>query len=152
MENNEYQTTPYGKYEYSTQETNKKTEPTASSIEEQYFNLPFKERMKIQKKRMKLKIKVKSQEFKAKAKIKHEKIRAKSKKIRDKMHEKNRKINQKIHAKIEVHKAQERQRRQHMVLQNTMESLPAEPSKFCSECGVQVSISGKFCPGCGAIH
>ena len=146
MENNEYQTTPSGKYEYFAQETSKKKEPTASSIEEQYFNLSFKERMKINNKRMKLKIKAKSQEFKAIAKVKNEKFRAKSKEIREKMREKNRKINQKIHAKIEVHKAQEKQRRQHMVLQN------AETSKFCSECGVQMSISGKFCPGCGAKH
>lgn len=154
MENNEYQTTPYGKYEYSTQETSRKKEPTAFSIEEQYFNLSFKERMKIHNKRMKLKIKTKSQEFKAIAKVKNEKFRAKSKEIREKMLEKKRKINQKIHSKIEVHKAQEKQRQQHKILQNqyTVDILPTEPSKFCSECGVQVSFSGKFCPGCGALH
>ena len=57
MENNEYQTTPHVKSEYFAQENAKKTETSASSIEEQYFGLPFKERMKIHNKRMKLKIK-----------------------------------------------------------------------------------------------
>lgn len=143
MENNEYQTTPYAKYEYSTQEIKNKAEPTASSIEEQYFNLPFKERIKIQKKRIKSKIKAKSQEFKAISKIKSEKIRAKSKEIREK-----------IHIKIEKHKAQEKQRRQYLVpqTQNILDTPLSEPSKFCSECGVQVIISGRFCPGCGATH
>ena len=74
--------------------------------------------------------------------------------MREKKRKINQKINQKIHSKIEVHKAQEKQRQQHKILQNqyTVDILPTEPSKFCSECGVQVSFSGKFCPGCGALH
>ena len=85
MENFEYQTIPYIKSKHTNQEYKKKTETTASSIEEQYFDLPFKERMKIHNKRMKLKIKAKTKEWKAIAKVKNEKFRAKSKEIREKM-------------------------------------------------------------------
>ena len=150
MENNEYQTAPYVKSEYFAQENTKKTEKSAPSIEEQYFGLPFKERMKIHNKRMKLKIKAKSQEWKAVAKVKREEFRVKGKEIRENMREKNRKI----HAKIEEYKAKEKKPQQTMVSQkqNTMDSTHSEPSKYCSECGVQVTISGRFCPGCGAIH
>ncbi|QEE16760.1 zinc ribbon domain-containing protein [Promethearchaeum syntrophicum] len=143
MENNEYQTISYGKYENSSQETDKKTETTASSIEEQFFDLPFRERMKIHKNRMKLKIKTKSQDLKAKAKIKSEQLRVKSQEISNKIRE-----------KIEEHKAQEKHRQQNTVspIQKKLETPHLKPLKFCSECGVEVTPSGKFCPGCGAIH
>ncbi len=150
MENNEYQTAPYVKSEYLAQENTKKTETSAPSIEEQYFGLPFKERMKIHNKRMKLKIKTKSQEWKAVAKVKRDEFRVKGKEIRENMREKNRKF----HAKIKEQRAPEKQKPQPVVSQNqnTLDNKPSEPIKFCSECGVQVSISGRFCPGCGAIH
>lgn len=150
MENNECQTTPYVKSEHTNQEYKKKTETTSSSIEEQYFDLSFKERMKIHNKRMKLKIQAKTKEWKAMVKVKNEQFRIKGKEIRENMREKNRKI----HAKIKEYKAQEKQPQQTMVSQNKdkLEIPHSEPSKYCSECGVQVSISGRFCPGCGAIH
>jgi len=150
MENTEYQTTPYIKSEYTNQETKKKTETTTPSVEEQYFELSFKERMKIHNKRMKLKIKAKTQEFKAIAKVKSEEFRVKSKDIRENIREKNRKF----HAKIKEQRAQEKQKPQPVISQNQniLDNKPSEPLKFCSECGVQVSSSGRFCPGCGAIH
>ncbi len=150
MENNEYQTTPYVKSEHTNQEYKKKTETPTSSIEEQYFDLPFKERMKIHNKRMKLKIKAKTKEWKAIAKVKSEQFRIKGKEIRENLHEKNRNI----HVKINEYKAREKQPQQTMVSQkkDTLEIPLSEPAKYCSECGVQVSISGRFCPGCGAIH
>ena len=150
MENIEYQTTHITKSEHTNQENKKKNETTASSIEEQYFDLPFKERMKIHNKRMKLKIKAKTEEWKAIAKVKKEQFRVKGKEIRENMHEKNRNI----HAKIKEYKAREKQPQQTMVSQKkeTLEIPHSEHSKYCSECGVQVTISGQFCPGCGAIH
>ena len=150
MENNEYQTTSYVEYEKSPQETEKKTETTTSSIEEQYFDLPFKERMKIQNKHLKLKMKTKSQEFKAIAKVKSEEFRAKSKEIREKIREKNRHF----HAKIEEHIAQEKQHQQSVVSQNqnALDNQLSEPTKYCPECGHEVSFSGRFCPACGATH
>ena len=150
MENTEYQTIPLVKSEHTNQEYKKKTETTSSSIEEKYFDLPFKERMKIHNKRMKLKIKAKTQEFKAIAKVKSEEFRVRSKEIRENIREKNRKF----HAKIKEQRAQEKQKPQPVVSQNqnSLDNKPSEPLKFCSECGVQVSISGRFCPGCGAIH
>jgi hypothetical protein len=150
MENNEYQTTPLVKSEHTNQENKNKTETTGPSIEEQYFGLPFKERMKIHNKRMKLKIKAKSQEWKAIAKVKSEQFRVKGNEFRENLHKKNRNI----HAKIKEYRAREKQPQQTMVSQkkDTLESPVSEPSKYCSECGVQVSISGRFCPGCGALH
>ena len=143
MENNEYQTTSYVEYENQPKETEKKTETTSASNEEQYYDLPFKERMKIHKNRMKLKLKAKSQDLKAKAKAKSEKIRVRSKEI-----------NEKIRAKIETHKAHQRHYQHHVVPKNQQpkDIPPSEPSKYCSECGVEVTPSGKFCPACGAIH
>ena len=143
MENNEYQTTSYVEYENSPQKTEKKNVTTASSIEEQYFDLPFKDRMKIHKNRIKLKMKTKSQELKEKAKMKSDELRVKSQEISDK-----------IRAKIEEHKTREKQGREHVVskIDKKMDVSHPEPPKYCSECGVQVTPSGKFCPACGAIH
>ena len=143
MENNEYQTTSYVEYEKSPQETEKKNETTASSIEEQYFDLPFKDRMKIHKNRIKLKMKTKSKELKEKAKIKSDELLVKSQEISDK-----------IRAKIEEHKTHEKQRREQVVpkVNKTINPPQSEVPKYCSECGVQVTPSGRFCPGCGALH
>ena len=153
MENNEYESTPYVKFEYTTQEAKKKSEPISSSVEDQYFDLPLKERMKIQKKRIKQNMKVKSHELKAKAKIQKEKFQAKSKELGGKIRKKNHQINQKIHTKIEVHKMhkqQNQQKKNHP--QSSANTTEVESSKYCSECGHRVSFSGKFCASCGSTQ
>ena len=136
----------YVKFEFTAQESKNNPEPAASPAEDQFFDLPFKARMKIHSKRMKETMHATSQELKAKAKIANKEMRVLSKDLHAKMLEKNHHIHQKIQAKVEELKASEKHRRQHRG------GPQPEATKFCSACGHRVGISGKFCPACGSTQ
>ncbi|UYP45240.1 hypothetical protein NEF87_001525 [Candidatus Lokiarchaeum ossiferum] len=154
MENNNNQSTQYIQFEYKAQEAKKKTKIQQSSIEEQYYNLPLKERIKIRNKRIKQKLKEKSQEIGEKAKIKSKQLKIKSQEISEKVREKNRQLNHKIQKKIDEHKSHQNQRNNRARVQpNAQVNIPNSiPTKFCPECGHKVSFSGKFCPSCGSTQ
>jgi len=158
MENKEYKTTSYAKFEYTAQEAKKRPEPTeqtektASSVEGQFFNLPLKERLKIQTKHLKQKMKATSHDLTEKAKIANEDIQKKSKELHARILKKSKDLNQRIQTKIELHKVSQKQRRQHVGNHNRRNEQQPQPesTKYCHACGYLVGSSGKFCPSCGS--